>query len=74
MKRRRRKQRTNSFLDNTMPGWKAQLARKFPMKERLIEHLMASSYKFNNAMAKLRDLGYTIKVAPNERDFDIVPV
>jgi len=70
MKRRRKQQRKDPFEGLT----KTQLARKFPMKERLIEHLMVDGRKFTNAMAKLRALGYRIKVASNEKDFDIVPV
>ena len=70
MKRRKVRTRKDPFEGLTQ----FQIARRFPMRTRVIEKLMADSWKFAKAMEVLRALGYTIKVAPNEWDFDIVPV
>ena len=70
MTRRKESRRKDPFEGLTQ----FQIARRFPMRTRLIEKLMSDDRKFTNAMAVMRNLGYTIKVAPNQWDFDIVPV
>ena len=70
MTRRKTRTRKDPFEGLTQ----LQIARRFPMRTRLIEKLMTDSRKFARAMEMLRALGYTIKVAPNQWDFDVVPI
>ena len=70
MTRRKTRTRKDPFEGLTQ----LQIARRFPMRMRLIEKLMTDSRKFARAMEMLRALGYTIKVAPNQWDFDVVPI